>query len=270
MKRIVTAAALLLFVWLLVEQAPAWIFAGVASLGSALAAWECYGLLERAGSRPLRLLGTLGCALTTLAAWGPLSGLGADLPLMASSLGALAAVIALREDPPAMLRDAVATVFPLLFVGLALSYAVALRSAPGEDGRDLPLFLLVCVSCSDIVALYAGTFLGRRRLAPRVSPKKTWEGAAAGIAASALAAWISSLVYYEALGPVHAVVAGLLLGIAGLGGDLAESAVKRAAGAKDSSALLPGHGGVLDRVDSLLFAAPVLYYYWRAFLEVAR
>jgi phosphatidate cytidylyltransferase len=107
-------------------------------------------------------------------------------------------------------------------------------------------------------------------MAPVVSPKKTWEGAAGGVLGSVAGALVAHAWFFNRLPVGHAVALGVLLCGAGILGDLAESMLKRAAGVKDSSALLPGHGGVLDRVDSLLVAAPVLYYYWGVFLAGAR
>jgi phosphatidate cytidylyltransferase len=101
-----------------------------------------------------------------------------------------------------------------------------------------------------------------------LSPKKTWEGALGGVAASVGGALLAHVWFYQRLPIPHAIVLGILLGVAGILGDLAESMVKRAAGVKDSARTLPGHGGFLDRTDSLLFSAPVLYYYSMRFLDM--
>ena len=141
-----------------------------------------------------------------------------------------------------------------------------MRFIPGEDGEDLLMLLFVCVVLADIAAYYVGRAVGRRRLAPVLSPKKTWAGAVAGVAASMAGALVAQAWFYQRLAPGHALVLGFALGLAAIVGDLAESMVKRSANVKDSSRLLPGHGGLLDRTDSLLFAGPLLFYYYRWFL----
>ncbi len=258
MSRVATAAVLLPLLWLTLKRAPAWAFYGLAVLVMALAAWECYALLETRGSRPLKLVGLFASIAVTLSFAGGGCGLAASLPLMLVTLLATAGAMWTREDPQAMLDTSMSTLFPVLFVGLAFGYAVGLRSMPGEDGTDLPMLLLVCVMLADTAAFYVGTYFGKRRLAPLLSPKKSWEGALGGVAASVGGGLLAHFWFYQRLPVVHAVVLGVLLGAASLVGDLAESMVKRAAGVKDSSRVLPGHGGLLDRTDSLLFSAPLL------------
>jgi phosphatidate cytidylyltransferase len=268
MIRILTAAALLPVLWLAIKRAPAWVFVAVAALVVGLAAWECYALLAARGARPLRLLGLAGSVAVTLSFAVGSPVLAPCLPLALVTMAATVFAMWRRDDPASMLETTSATLFPVLFVGLAFGYPVGLRVLPGEDGTDLLLLLLVCVMASDTAAFYVGTLFGRHRLAPVLSPKKSWEGAAGGVLASVGAALLAHVWFYQRLPVVHAFALGLLLGVAGIAGDLAESMVKRAAGAKDSSAILPGHGGLLDRTDSLLFAGPLLYYYSWTFLGV--
>ena len=140
-----------------------------------------------------------------------------------------------------------------------------------EDGPALVLFLLVCVWAGDIAALYIGRAFGRRKLAPRLSPGKTWIGSIASIAGSLIAASlvvvISNLLIARGNTALHiaqplwqSLLLAAILNIAAQLGDLLESAIKRGAGVKDSGTLLPGHGGILDRIDALLIAAPVLWF----------
>jgi phosphatidate cytidylyltransferase len=144
-----------------------------------------------------------------------------------------------------------------------------LRSS--EDGKSLLTFLLCAVWAGDIVALYVGRSLGRHKLAPRLSPGKTWEGAVGSLLGSLLVTVlllvlavqlakhdILTLAFHGTL--AHWLILALVVNVAAQVGDLAESALKRSAGVKDSGTLLPGHGGVLDRIDALLLAAPVLWY----------
>jgi phosphatidate cytidylyltransferase len=129
------------------------------------------------------------------------------------------------------------------------------------------MLLFICVIFGDTTAYYVGTAFGRRRMAPELSPRKSWEGAAGAVVGSTAGALIAHFWFYQKLPLAHALAIGILLGAAGVLGDLAESMIKRACGVKDSSGLLPGHGGVLDRIDGLLFAAPALYLYLNLFLR---
>ena len=266
MTRVLTAAALLPLLWLSIKRAPAFAFYALVGLVMLIAAWECYALLEAKGSRPLRGLGLAGC----LAVTGSFAYTGARvnpaLPLVLVTIVAIAGAMWRRGDPAAMLETAGATLFPVLFVGLTLGYPIALRALPGENATDLLLLLALCVMAGDTAAFYFGSKFGRHRMAPKVSPKKSWEGAAGGVVASVAGAVLAHFWFFLRLPLAHAVALGVVLSLTGILGDLAESMLKRAAGVKDSSALLPGHGGVLDRLDSLLVAAPVLYYYWSVFL----
>jgi phosphatidate cytidylyltransferase len=266
MLRLATAAVLAPTMWALVKLAPPGVFFVAVALIILLGAFECYAMLARIGLAPFTVLGLAACLAmaASFASWP--GAFGAGLPL--SFVLIIAVVLGLwrREGPQAVVESALATLFPVIFVALNLSYLIALRGTSSEDGADLLLLLLLCVISADTAAYYAGSAFGRRRLAPRISPGKTWEGAIAGVVASIGAACLGPLWFYHRLPLGHALGLGLLLAISGIFGDLAESALKRAAGMKDSSRLVPGHGGVLDRIDSLLFAAPVLYCYHRLFL----
>lgn len=150
------------------------------------------------------------------------------------------------------------TLMGIFMISWCLFHLVALRDVR-PAGLWLTLMLIITVWIMDTAAYFFGRSLGRRQLSS-ISPKKTWEGAAAGFIAAVLTAWgISRLS--GAFPPAFAVGAGVLIGIFGQVSDIAESMLKRAVGAKDSSSLLPGHGGMLDRFDSYIFLAPVIYYY---------
>ncbi|MFQ5786025.1 MAG: phosphatidate cytidylyltransferase [Alphaproteobacteria bacterium] len=150
------------------------------------------------------------------------------------------------------------TVFALAHLGFLVVLPAAGNPAGGSAG--LLMYLVFLAQFSDVVQYIAGKSLGRRRIAPRISPNKTWEGLIVGLVttvvlAAALAPWITPLDRGEGL------IAGLLIGLAGFAGDITVSAVKRDLGVKDTSSLLPGHGGLLDRVDSLILAAPIFYHF---------
>jgi phosphatidate cytidylyltransferase len=164
------------------------------------------------------------------------------------------------------------TIFPaisissagMLLIAAPLSYLVRLHGIE-RIGPWLLLFVLVLVWVGDTLAYFVGRQFGRTPMAPRLSPKKTWEGAAANLAGSLMVA--PAFVRVTGLDITHLLAMAALGNVAGQLGDLTESAYKRAAGAKDSSSLLPGHGGVLDRIDSLILAAPVVWYYFRMVVE---
>ncbi|HUJ79464.1 MAG TPA: phosphatidate cytidylyltransferase [Nitrospiria bacterium] len=149
--------------------------------------------------------------------------------------------------------------FGALYLGLMLGHVVLLRSL--ERGADAVLCVLTVTWMIDSAAYFGGRRFGRRQLAPVISPKKTVEGAVAGLAGGIVTALVVRAWWTPMLNVTESLVAGLLLGCAGQLGDLAESMFKRRAGVKDSAGWIPGHGGLLDKVDSLVFTAPTFYYY---------
>jgi len=267
MLRVATAAVLIPVLWVAIKLAPPPVFTAIALLFIGGACWECYRMLERRGARPFKGLGLVAGLAVVWSFTGLDPVFGATLPLVL--LVGLVVVLSMwmRANPVEMLEAALATFFPVMFLCVPLGYLVGLRSMPAEDGPDLLLLLFICVIFADTAAYCVGTLIGRHRMAPRISPKKSWEGAVGGLLASALGAWIAHVWFFQRLPLEHALVLGLILGTAAILGDLAESMVKRAVGVKDSSRVLPGHGGLLDRADSLLFVGPVLYYYYELFLR---
>ena len=151
------------------------------------------------------------------------------------------------------------TLFGVLYLGLPLGPLSMTRLLP--QGEWLIFFLLLVTWVSDAGAYYVGTLYGRRRLAPRISPKKTVEGLVGGMIGAIITAYAVRWWFLPELAGLDCLVLAILLTITGLWGDLTESAMKRSVGIKDSGGILPGHGGMLDRLDSLLFTAPAFYYY---------
>jgi len=254
--RILTSIVLLLIlsvaVWL-PPEAFVIILAGFLAL-----AWSEYvNLATSAGAPPLHGLGALlpiACA-ASFAAPDPRTPIvitGVTL-LLSAGLGLAGA----REQPKLAIRGTVATVGGICWLGVLPGFYVALRYEP--RGVALIVLVFAAVSLGDIAAYYGGSLFGRRPLAPSLSPGKTLEGALFGLVGSCIGGFI--VVHYWIGGttwPVGAAI-GLLLGALGQTGDLLESALKRAADTKDSSSILPGHGGVLDRLDALLFGGAALY-----------
>ncbi|MDD2553327.1 MAG: phosphatidate cytidylyltransferase [Desulfotomaculaceae bacterium] len=165
--------------------------------------------------------------------------------------------------PRFSLLDSAGTVMGTLYVGL-LNYFYLLRMMP--DGWIWLIFTLTATWATDTAAYFVGKLFGRRRIAPALSPKKTLEGAVGGLAGSILVAAIFTVIY-PFLPVSKVLLLGLCLGVAALAGDLLESAFKRQAGVKDCSDLIPGHGGILDRIDSMLFTAPLVYYFVILFIK---
>jgi phosphatidate cytidylyltransferase len=180
--------------------------------------------------------------------------------------GLLVAVIAVLSIPllveaPLLdnLRQGAIVLTGMLYVGLTLSYLVLVRLLP--EGEFLLVFLLLVTWAADTAAYYVGTLYGRRLLAPRISPKKTVEGLAGGFIGATIIAFVARWTFMPQFSHLETLVLAAFITVAGLWGDLVESAIKRSVGVKDSGGLLPGHGGMLDRLDSLLFSAPAFYYY---------
>lgn len=271
MRRLATALVLVSAVLASIQLAPAWLFAVCFAAAIAVACHEAYGMLARLDTRPLRLWGAVGALAIAASAALPIDEWTSHVVLAGAVAGAVLGAIWTRPDPRRMLVASSATIVPWITIALLLSYVIRLRMVAGgqETGKDLVLLLLVCVAFGDTGAYYVGSAIGRHRMAPNLSPKKSWEGAIGGLAASVGGGVLAHFWFYRALPLRDALILGALLGACGILGDLIESVMKRATGTKDSSSLLPGHGGVFDRVDSLLIAAPVLFYYYVYVLDAA-
>ena len=266
MKRILTAVVLVALVIPLVFLGPDWLVSLAVGAVALLAAWEYIGIAEATGAKPPRIaiLVAIGVLFTVNQVWPD------RLAITLGALGLGLLVYCTFAGPvERALQNSAAAVFCLIYTGFTLTALPNLRSA--EDGKSLVLFLLCVVWAGDIAAMYIGRSLGKLKLAPKLSPGKTWEGAIASIAGSLLVtagliALALQLGKREILviaypGPVwHWLLLAAAVNVAAQVGDLAESALKRSAGVKDSGTILPGHGGVLDRIDALLLAAPVLWY----------
>jgi phosphatidate cytidylyltransferase len=149
-------------------------------------------------------------------------------------------------------------IFGLVYIGLCGAYLVLLRHLP--DGGSWLIIVTAITACSDTGAYFVGRAAGRHKLSPHISPNKTIEGAAGGVAAGLLGAMLFAFLLLPGVNWFFLVLSAILISCVGIAGDLTESIIKRSTGTKDSGMILAGHGGILDRVDSLLFAAPVLYY----------
>jgi phosphatidate cytidylyltransferase len=274
MKRILTALILILAVFALIFFGQLWMITLAAGIVAELATYE-YLKLAAVGAEShgaqLRIpiwwmaLGTALAFVVTL----PNFPVEAQLPVLSALTLALFAWNGFRAPLIQVLPDTAQGLFGLIWIAYPLTLIPLLWKK--EDGPALVVFLMVCVWAGDIAALYIGRAFGKHKLAPRLSPGKTWEGSIASIIGSMLAAalviWIGNLLTARGNLILHitepiwqTLILAAILNIAAQLGDLLESAIKRGAGVKDSGTMLPGHGGILDRIDALLLAAPVLWF----------
>jgi phosphatidate cytidylyltransferase len=183
-----------------------------------------------------------------------------DVVLLSSVIAIAATIVASRRPGAAVLLDGAAALFAVGYIGLPLGALVAILII---GGRETLFLLMGIIIVSDSAQYYTGRALGRHPLAPAISPKKTIEGALGGLVFGTAATVAGGTWIFPAAPPLLLGVLGATIVALGIAGDLFESLLKRSAGVKDSSALIPGHGGVLDRIDSWLFAAPVYYVFVR-------
>jgi phosphatidate cytidylyltransferase len=203
----------------------------------------------------------LALALFILAAF-VLEPLSVEMGVFATLLVIPAWYVFGRGDLEEALPSSAIAVMSTLYVGMLGGSMIRLRNDFHAIGPKLVFFLLIVVWIGDAGAYYVGKAFGRHKLSPRISPKKTVEGGVGGVTTSIIAATVIHFTFLPEFPLVHAIIAGALLSVSGIVGDLAESMWKRSADVKDSGTLIPGHGGFLDRFDSIFFTAPILYTYW--------
>ncbi|MGQ9553785.1 MAG: phosphatidate cytidylyltransferase [Anaerolineae bacterium] len=227
----------------------------LAATALTLGAWEFARLGERAGHK---VTPALSAALAGLLALERGFFLGRyQAALLALAIIAITIWYVLRAEAPPRSEPWALALLAGIYVGFLGSHLVALRALP--NGLAWLALALVTMWISDTGAYFVGSAFGKHKLALHLSPKKTWEGAAGGLitalVSGTLIAWLGGI------SPVHGFAVGLMIGTICPFGDLAKSILKRQVGVKDSSNLIPGHGGMLDRLDTLLFVAPLVYYY---------
>ncbi len=256
-RRIYTILVLAPLLYAVIRYLPPLAFSGLVVLGGALALFEFYRLcLSDRSHSWLVGIGLTGFAALILETHRP----DFIVPtLLATLVGIISVPLLSRSPLEQSLRDGAMTLFGVLYLGLTLGTLSMTRLLP--LGEWLIFFLLLVTWASDTGAYLVGTLYGRHRLAPTISPKKTVEGLVGGLISAIIVAYAARWWFLPELSGLDCLVLATLLTITGLWGDLTESAMKRSVGMKDSGRILPGHGGMLDRLDSLLFTAPVFYYY---------
>lgn len=300
MKRVLTAVVLVPIVLLLVLRAPLWLFALAVAGIIVLALHEYLAISEAAGLKPFRWLTYIAAVLPFVMSLNDIWQyerrgirkidfslfflIGWDHVLLLSAV-LFGVLLVFRKDLKMGLASVASSILGLIYIGVPLSLLLCMRA--DAFSKTLIIFTLFSVWSGDIAAYYVGRAIGKHKLAPVVSPNKSWEGAIASVIASMIVAvlvfhfrdqienmfagrhWLRAYfnfpptlsVPFLRLAWKHVLGIGLVTNVAAQFGDLFESALKRGAGVKDSGTLLPGHGGVLDRIDALLFAIPVVWYY---------
>jgi len=232
--------------------------------------WEFYAMMVAKGIRPYRGIG-IACGLAL--SWYMFfhGGVYANMFLTLAFLGIMALELT-RPDTRLAVYHISTTIFGVIYVAFLVSHVVLLRELPLDtglpyaDGSSFVFLAFVSTWACDTGAYFVGTWLGRRPLLPRVSAAKTREGALGGVVFAVGAVLVARYTFAPYLETWHALVLGLVTAGAAIAGDLVESMIKRDADMKDASGTIPGHGGVLDRFDSLLFTAPLIYYFLKFFI----
>lgn len=258
-----TATALFLapLVLLLLFRGPAWGWALLIALSAVQVAWEMLSMTHPE-DKPSRMVGAVLAGVVSGALYfaGHEPRLLMTAIMVALSLGAMLPLLRLGEIPTAALRMLATTSAPL-YVGVLLTALTLLRVGFGAQGPSYVLFALMIAWMADTGGYVFGRIWGKTKLYEAVSPKKTREGLLGSIVFSVAASAFASFTYLRGLPVFHAVFLGLVGAVLGMMGDLVESLLKRSTGVKDSGSLLPGHGGLFDRVDALLIVGPLVYLY---------
>ncbi len=266
MKRLLTAVIVLPFLiasilisWLW------WLFVLLAAAAMVLALWEFYLLAKRLQLKPDPVPGFVaGAALITISLQNQPSLNFLLFLLVVMVLVIVTLVSAMLRGAPfdKMMASSGVTILGVLYIALLGTHLVLIRTGFTPDlSRHLLSFFFLVLMGSDAGAYYVGRAFGKRKLAPKISPGKTWEGVVGGVAAALAMGALAHFWFFRELPLKWALPLAFAMCVVGILGDLVESALKRSASAKDAANILPGHGGLLDRLDSLLFNAPLIYYF---------
>ncbi len=268
MKRVISGLVLVLLLTFAVWSQIPYVFLGLASIVLALALWEFFQLAEKVNCHCHKIQGYIASAVIV---YGFVQGKEPEkfvLPTLVILLTTMMVNSLFEskkaEDFSKVLNNVAATLLGVCYVILLASFLIGVKftAMPSTKGSQLlSLFFLIIVA-SDTGAYYTGRNLGKHKLVPLISPGKTVEGSIGGLLSAVLAALITKYTFFTSLPLMHAIGLAIVMNIISQMGDLFESLIKRGAGAKDAASIIPGHGGLLDRLDSILFNAPLLYYYY--------
>ncbi|MCI0485635.1 MAG: phosphatidate cytidylyltransferase [Blastocatellia bacterium] len=271
MKRILTAIVALPILLYTVWNDIPYFFAALTAVAIILGLIEFYHLASKASLQPSTFLG-YAAALAIVACFvlGRLEWVAAAMAALV--ILSLASALSRPDEMNKSLASVSATVLGVAYVALLLGCLVGVRMTPdtaqtSKLAAKLLTMFFAMVMLTDTGAYYTGRSIGRHKLAPRISPGKTIEGAIGGFVTAALVGPVCKYTFFPEVPLLHAIALGALIGIIGQIGDLAESMLKRGSEVKDSGNIFPGHGGMLDRTDSIMFCAPILYYYSRLFIS---
>ena len=261
LKRWITGLSALPFLIFLVYKGGV-IFSTLVSVASLVALWEYYRMVL--GARTRRLAGIIlwwGYGVSFALIWAAYLGrLDFTLSLLAANLLVAAAISIFQfKTDRSVLEVITGQLQGIIYIPVLLSFLVLIRQ--GSSGATWIFILLAVIFAGDTGAYYVGTYFGRHKISPAISPGKTIEGSIGGLGANLIAGIVGKSFFLPGLPWGTAILFFIAVGIAGQVGDLFESELKRSSGIKDSSGILPGHGGILDRIDGLLFAAPVAYVF---------
>ncbi len=258
-RRLYSALLFIPLLYVGIRYSPPWLFSLLIGAIALFALWEFLSLyFSNTGSLSPKVLSCFAAALLLI-------GMNEGLPhvLLVSLLGMVAIIMAGFCISPVhtkqRLPDWAAYIFGVLYVGLLLGHYSLLRNL--EQGVALVFFVIIVTWLSDTGGFFVGKTMGKHPLAPTLSPKKTIEGLLGGVLFSVIGGIISHFTFVPFFSLGQCMILGVSLALLGALGDLAESAIKRSVRVKDSGTIIPGHGGVLDRIDSLLFSGPAMYYY---------
>ncbi|MFH1847540.1 MAG: phosphatidate cytidylyltransferase [Candidatus Omnitrophota bacterium] len=262
LKRTVATVFLLIFAGSIIYLAPNWMFCGVIAIIVGLGQFDFFRMIENRKIFVYKYFGTIvGCCIPVVILIGNNFSEFKNLEpmvIVVASLLALTLQLTRRDNAQDHLIGTALTLFSLFYISWFFSFILKLRLL--ENGANLVAFLILVTKSTDMGAYVIGSWLGKTEFIPRISPKKTWEGTLGGIFVAVMVSLIAGRFFTE-FSAIHLFVLGILISFLGQTGDLAESLIKRDCGVKDSGIYVPGIGGALDLVDSLLFTAPIFYFY---------
>ncbi len=269
MKRILTAIVALPILLYTIWSSLPYYFVALAAVAIVIAISEFYNLAAKVDCKSHNFLGYIaGLAIVACFVFGKVEWIAAVMTALV--MLSLTMSLTKPDEMKTALVSVSATVFGVAYVALLAGFLISVRmiqdtSLTTNLASKLLTMFFAMVIFTDTGAYYTGRSLGKNKLAPRISPGKTIEGFIGGLVAAIAAGPLCKYTFFPEMNLTHSLLLGALIGLVGPVGDLAESMLKRGSEVKDSGTLLPGHGGMLDRVDSILFCAPLLYFYWRLF-----